>query len=347
MSAAVVIANRSRSSPTLGEIVDSIIGTNMVHAGAPANSPLDLLQEAARVAKLAFVHSNEAALIEVHDALRRLYDIQLSPAHSAEAAHQFNPMLMALRAEIEQLWIAHELRDISPPSPRHGEVANVIRKSWADHPSFNHEIFDFMEHHASREQILLYFRCDYALNMRFYDLIALACVAVGEEAKTEVVANLWDEVGCGNPAKSHVRLYQAVLDYIGSTESRSDHLALLGWEGLAGYNLLMHFALARRQQYRYIGALAITELADPDQYGKLLRGCLRTGIGANKPGVLDYYEDHVTIDALHGDGWIENVIEPAIRLRPTFAAEVMEGAIARMNSTKRYWDWLLKQMKSM
>jgi hypothetical protein len=347
MSAAVVIANRNRTSPTLGELVDSITGTTRPYAGFPENRPYDLLEKASHVARLAFVHSDEAALIDVHDALRRLYDIELSPAHSPEAEHQFDPMLVAVRAELEQSWIAHELKDISPPSLRPGEVASVIRKTWSEHASFNHEIFGFMEHHASREQILLYFRCDYALNMRFYDLIALACVAVGEEAKTEVVANLWDEVGRGNPAKSHVRLYQAVLDYIGSTGQRDDHLALLGWEGIAGYNLLMHLALARRQRYRYIGALAITELSDPDQYGKLLRGCVRTGIGTDQPGVLDYYEDHVTIDALHGDGWIENVIEPAVRLRPAYAVEVMEGAIVRMNSTKRYWDWLLKQMKSM
>ncbi len=137
------------------------------------------------------------------------------------------------------------------------------------------------------------------------------------------------------------------LTTVGSTGQREDYLALLGWEGIAGYNLLMHLALVRRQQYRYMGALAITELSDPAQYEKLLRGCVRTGIGTDLAGVLDYYQDHVTIDALHGDGWIENVIEPAIRLHPSYASEVMEGAILRMNSTKRYWDWLLNQMKSM
>ncbi len=133
MSAAVVIAKGSRSSPTLGDNVDEIVGKTAPHARSQERGPRDLLQEAAHVANLAFAHSNEDARVEVHDALRRLYDIQLSPAHSTAAEHQFDPMLMAVRAELEQAWIAHELAKVSPPPLSAGEVARVIRTTWAEH----------------------------------------------------------------------------------------------------------------------------------------------------------------------------------------------------------------------
>ncbi len=336
------VASVNHNAPSLKGQVERILDD----ATADGSGESHGLQSGNALARQAFLERQPNALEEAHQVLRRLYDLQLAPVHAPEAEHQYNTQLMAVRVELERAWIQSELASVSPQSIVPGEAASAIRSAWKAHPSFDHPIFDFMEFGASREQIALYFICDYALNMRFYDLIALACLGVDEEARCEVAANLWDEVGRGERSRTHVTLYRNVLDQIGSSGDREDYLAMLGWEGLAGYNLLMHLALARRQHFRYIGALAITELSDPNQYAKLLRGCTRAGIGMDAPGVLDYYQEHVTVDALHGEGWIEHVIEPAIRDHPTHSSEIMEGAILRMNSTLRYWDWLLNKMKS-
>lgn len=55
---------------------------------------------------------DDASWSEAHDALRRLYDIQLAPAHSTAAEHQFDRVLMAVRVEVEQAWITHELAGV-------------------------------------------------------------------------------------------------------------------------------------------------------------------------------------------------------------------------------------------
>lgn len=336
------IVSDSHSAPSLKEHVEQVLdGAAVDRHGESLGLP-----SVHTLVRQAFFERQSNALLDAHHVLRRLYDLQLAPAHASEAEHQYNVQLMAIRAELERAWVHSELASVSALGIAPGEAAPVIRDAWQAHPSFNHPIFDFMEREASWEQIALYFTCDYALNMRFYDLIALACLAVDEEARCEVVANLWDEVGRGERSRTHVTLYRNVLDHIGSSGQREDYLAMLGWEGLAGYNLLMYLALARRQHFRYIGALAITELSDPNQYTKLLRGCARVGIGVDAPGVLDYYQEHVSVDALHGEGWIEHVIEPAIRNYPVHSSEIVEGAILRMNSTSRYWDRLLNRMKS-
>jgi len=173
------VAPVNHAAPSLKGQVERILANATVDGDDEAHS----LQSVRALAKQAFLERRPNALQEAHDVLRRLYDLQLAPAHALEAEHQYNVQLIAVRTELERAWMHSDAVSVPASCIAVGEAASAIQGAWRAHSSFNHPIFDFMEYEASREQISLYFICDYALNMRFYDLIALACLAVDEEAR--------------------------------------------------------------------------------------------------------------------------------------------------------------------
>lgn len=302
-----------------------------------------------RGCELAFAANDLTVRKVVHRALHDLYGLHVSRPRPGLGHNQYSLELLRARRTIETAWMDWELRqtgvlrdDVAPET-----IGAAIKALWKGHAGHNHPVFDFMKNEASRSQIIKYFTTDYALNMRFYDLIVLSLVGIDEDVRMEVAHNFWDEMGQGNPARTHVRLYRDLLDYLKIEDTPGRFVDALGWEGLSGYNMLLYFAFNRREYFRSIGALAITELSDPDQYAKLLTGCRRVGIGTDQPSVLDYYGEHVEVDALHGDGWIDNVIVPVLRRYPGEARAVLEGAMMRLNSSKAYWDWQLAEMAAM
>lgn len=297
---------------------------------------------------LAFAEGDLVSRKTVHRVLHDLYGLHLSRPHPGLTDNQYSIELLRARRAIEASWMEWELGQVGPiPTNVEPEaIGDAIKFLWKNHSGYNHAVFDFMKTDASRPQIIKYFTTDYALNMRFYDLIVLSLVGIDEDVRMEVAHNFWDEMGQGNPARTHVRLYRDLLEYLQIEDAPEKFVDALGWEGLSGYNLLLYFTFNRREYFRSIGALAITELSDPEQYAKLLSGCRRVGIGNDQPSILDYYSEHVEVDALHGDGWIDNVIVPVLRRYPGEARSVLEGAAMRLNSSKAYWDWQLAEMKA-
>ncbi len=315
-------------------------------ASGGASGQLEALVQ--RCCEMAFAESDLGARRNVHRVLHDLYGLHLSRPHPGLTDNQYSIEMLRARRAIEASWMEWELGQVGPiPTNVEPEaIGDAIKFLWKNHSGYNHAVFDFMKTDASRPQIIKYFTTDYALNMRFYDLIVLSLVGIDEDVRMEVAHNFWDEMGQGNPARTHVRLYRDLLEYLQIEDSPEQFVDALGWEGLSGYNLLLYFAFNRREYFRSIGALAITELSDPEQYAKLLSGCRRVGIGNDQPSILDYYSEHVEVDALHGDGWIDNVIVPVLRRYPGEARSVLEGAAMRLNSSKAYWDWQLAEMKA-
>ncbi|AHI24877.1 hypothetical protein H845_932 [Komagataeibacter xylinus E25] len=332
---------------TLLRLVNDALASDSADAFVASRGAEDDLRALVeRSCELAFTENDLNARKTVHRVLHDLYGLHLSKPLPGLADNQYSVQLLRIRRMMETSWMKWELAHTGPvPSGIEPEaIGAAIKSLWKSHSGHNHAVFDFMKTDASRTQIIKYFTTDYALNMRFYDLIVLSLVGIDEDVRMEVANNFWDEMGQGNPARTHVQLYRDLLEYLQIEDAPERFVDALGWEGLSGYNLLLYFAFNRREYFRSIGALAITELSDPDQYAKLLAGCRRVGIGTDRPSVLDYYSEHVEVDALHGDGWIDNVIVPVLRRYPGEAQAVLEGAAMRLNSSKAYWDWQLAEM---
>ncbi|AOK63659.1 hypothetical protein WM29_30915 [Burkholderia ubonensis] len=69
-----------------------------------------------------------------------------------------------------------------------------------------------------------------------------------------------------------------------------------------------------------------------------MRGCKRLSLAGG--GGLEYYEEHATIDVIHGEGWLNNVIAPAAIEYPSAADEILFGAFLRLKTCAAYYDEL-------
>ena len=291
----------------------------------------------------ALATDDDTALCLVHRTLFILLDMHVASATSFAAANQSNHYLQQMRNEIERAWLASG--DSSPLARLSADMplTDALRFLWSEHTVSNHPLFDYLETTASHGQFVEFFRSDAALNIRFFDLIALILVGSDEITRKELVQNLWDESGNGNSTRSHVNLFRKLLDMVGAENVEDNHASSLGWQGLAGHNLFMLTCLQRKHYFKAIGIMAITELLDPRQYEKLVHGCHRIGLG--KEGEVDYYKEHISIDIVHAQGWLENVIVPLDAKYPEARGEILQGAMLRLNTCQDYYDALLSMLQ--
>lgn len=285
-------------------------------------------------------NDDEQALTQVHAALFTLYELHVSDGASTRASNQFNSLLTQVRSHIERAWLASENRRLpSLAAPLDSQtLVQSLKDLWSQHPVSSHPLFDYLEKEASREQIVTFFRSDSALNIRFFDLLLYSMIGSREGIRKELAQNFWDESGRGDPARSHVRLFRNLLDVVEVGQSADNHASALNWQGLAGHNLFMLTSLNRAHYFKLLGVMSMTELLDPSQYEKLARGCRRVGLGnANE---LDYYDEHVTIDVIHSEGWLSNVIVPIVDETPSAGADILLGAALRLVSCENYYNGL-------
>ncbi len=295
----------------------------------------------------AFGAREAAALAEVHAALFTLYDLHVADGTDPRAVNQFNPLLTQARRMIERAWLGSERERLSVETgvTDSAAVVSALKAIWSGHRAASHPLFDFLEKDATREQIVAFFRNDSALNIRFFDLLLYALIGSRVEVRRELVQNLWDESGRGNPALSHVNLFRRLLDVAGVGQSPDNHANQLELDGHAGYNLFMLTSLNRQHYFMLLGVMAMTELLDPSQYEKLVRGCKRVGFGAS--GELAYYEEHVTIDIVHAEGWLADVIVPVVEQTPSVGDDILFGAALRMTTCEAYYDSLYAKLTAL
>ncbi|QKM55283.1 hypothetical protein B7759_03914 [Burkholderia glumae] len=313
---------------------------------APGRSEAFLAKLRETVAR-AFGAREAAALAEVHAALFTLYDLHVADGTDARALNQFNPLLTQARRVIERAWLASERERVSVQTgvTDSAAVVSALKGIWSGHRAASHPLFDFLEKDATREQIVTFFRSDSALNIRFFDLLLYSLIGSRVEVRKELMQNLWDEAGRGNPSLSHVSLFRRLLDVVGVGQAPDSHASQLEVDGHAGYNLFMLTSLNRAHYFMLLGVMAMTELLDPSQYEKLVRGCKRVGFGAN--GELAYYEEHVTIDIVHAQGWLDDVIVPVVQQTPSVGDDILFGAALRMATCEAYYDALYAKLTAL
>lgn len=287
----------------------------------------------------AYDEGNLDARYDVQHALFILNNLSISAPESVAARNQFNPILLEVKAKIEAGWLEFEARRAAYIPHQSGDtVTNQLLELCQSHRASQHPLFDFFESSATLEQIDYFFKSDSALNILFFDLVAFMLPGSLPETRVEICKNLWDESGNGDPQHTHVGLYQLLLSQR-QIKLPEDHFSsLYSWQGYTGYNTFMLGATQRQHYYKSIGAMAMTELLDPPQYTKLVKGIKRLGI--DEKHAL-YYTEHIEIDVDHADGWLNNVISPLMVNNPDAAQEILKGAMLRLQTCADYYDGLL------
>ncbi|UQY44051.1 iron-containing redox enzyme family protein [Erwinia sp. PK3-005] len=287
-----------------------------------------------------------ASLYTIQKTLFSIYQTALAEPLSNESRNQFNPAILRIKTLIEQNWLRFEAqRNLPLPDMTTADIFNQQLKTlWSEHRSAAHPLYDYLANQATINQLRYFFKSDSALNLVFFDLIAMAMIGSRQEVRGELSRNMWDESGMGSDSHTHTTLYRDLLERNAIEAASDDYAHLLTWQGLAGYNLFLLSGLNRQHYYKLIGALAMTELLDPSQYEKLVFAGKRLGLTDRD---LHYYAEHISVDVVHADGWLNNVILPVVKKTPEAMREIWLGANLRLNTVNDYYDHLLARLKTL
>lgn len=277
----------------------------------------------------------------VHNALFLIYQTNLAHPRSHAAHFQHNAILINFKNLIEAHWLNHEFRGIDNTHLDNQKLSQQLIHLWKNHNASHHAIFDFLEREATPEQLYLFFKSDSALNLIFFDLVAYTLIGAEPQTRGTISENLWDEIGHGDNYFTHVNLYKNVLARRDISLPDNHHINLYGPDALSGHNAFMLGAVNRKHYYKMLGVMAMTEVLDPPQYAKLVKGCLRLGM-LDKD--VHYYSEHITIDIKHGDDWLNKVIDVIAEKDPDSKRDFHLGCILRLNTAERYYDNLLCEM---
>ncbi len=292
----------------------------------------------------AFNDGDNTAQRTVQNILFMIYQINLVHPLSEPATMQYDPLVCTLRMKIESKWLEYEFSN-SPTmtySATDGSFGEYLKSVWTNHIASHHELFDFLEKKATKEQLILFLKSDSALNLIFFDLVAYTLIGAEQNTRGTISENLWDEVGHGDNFYTHVNLYKDVLSRQDIQLPTNHYVDLYDEAGLAGHNAFMLGGINRKHYYKLLGVMAMTEVLDPPQYMKLVKGCYRLGLLS---GDVHYYNEHITVDIKHGDDWLYKVIDVIVDAYPDAKQDFYQGSLLRLQTAERYYDQLLNKIK--
>ncbi len=279
---------------------------------------------------------NEEMAYQLHRTLNTIYDYQIN---CSAAAAQFDPLLMEVMLELEATWMAFEKKRIPdvafPQDPK--DFAKWIKTYVLEHVSSNHPIYQRLADDCTFEEMSYFFSQEVTIDPRFDDLIALMQIGVRDPAiKLEIAGNFWDEMGNGTQEDVHsvmfAHLYEE-LDIFKHGETFLDVMNRASWPALACGNSLLYSVLHRKNFNLALGALGTVEIISPLRFSHLVKGFSRLGLSAR---AIKYHRTHISIEARHGNGWLNNAVIPTVSADPGARHEVFAGAMLRLNTSMDY-----------
>lgn len=354
------INRHSGASPQAGEtplstLVDGFLSHDDLDARLGADEHLfpRFMARLSGTLERAFAGSCPQSRFEAHKSLYLLYEDHIRTPRPGAGANQYHPFIMRIRSEIEKAWESFEAGRVrlDPAEIPDDDLGferflkdRVLTNQLADHP-----LFIFLEERASHEEFRSFLLHEGTLVLRFCDLMVLSMLGVDEEVRSELADNFWDEVGNGDYRNRHTEAFRRLLRHAGLEADdghflSADMIDRLQWQGLAGYNLYLNGLLHRRNYFKSVGSLGASEIMDPRQYARVLRGCRRVGFDDEQG--LAYYADHSELDVAHGEGWLRNVMLPLLRRHPESRVDMVAGALMRINTAADYYDYLHRKLTS-
>ncbi|CAF1365845.1 unnamed protein product [Didymodactylos carnosus] len=204
-------------------------------------------------------------------------------------------------------------------------IMNIIQRHLAaKHPYYN----EFMLNKANKNDVKYWLAQESTLDQKFDDILALMQVGTSGPVKMEIASNYWDEMGNGEPLKTHTYLFELLLNELDVTsEYIRDNLLLTS---LITGNISTCYVLNKNLFYQAIGYFGVTEYLAPIRFKNVVKALERNEISdAGK----QYHKLHIWIDKIHGAAWFNNVVRKMIDKQPECGKEIIKGALVRLQTS--------------
>jgi hypothetical protein len=278
---------------------------------------------------------------DLHLALYACYELHYRGFDGVDQRWEWDPGLLALRGALEAVFEhgLHAALDGWTPPPADETTMDLALRAIADaddSPSLSRHL----ERHGTLEEFkqVVIHRSAYQLKEADPHSWAIPRLAGGPKAALiEIQA---DEYGGGDPARMHARLFADTMEELGLDPAYGAYVDALPGATLATVNLMSMFGLHRRHRGAIVGHLALFEMTSSIPNRRYATALRRLGVRA--PRATEFYDEHVTADAVHENVAAVDLAGGLVRQEPALKDDILFGARALVELEGRWATMLLE-----
>jgi len=273
---------------------------------------------------------------DLHLALYLCYELHYRGLPGVDDRWEWEPSLLALRAELEARFEGELRRDVPLPQPREAmDIELRAIEAADDAPSLSRHL----EREGTLDQYLEFVVHRSAYQLKEADPHSWALPRLHGGPKAAMVEIQADEYGGGDAARIHAQLFARAMDALDLDSRYGAYVDHLPAVTLATVNLMSMFGLHRRLRGAIVGHLALFEMTSSVPNRRYANGLRRLGRDA---ATTDFFDEHVTADAVHESIAAVDLAGGLVRQEPALSADVVWGARALVELDGRFARRLLE-----
>jgi hypothetical protein len=252
---------------------------------------------------------------------------------------EWEPSLLALRARLEACFEAGLLEAIGAPAgnvpPEEMDLALRAIEAEDDAPSLSKHL----EREGTRAQLLEFVVHRSAYQLKEADPHSWALPRLSGAPKAAMVEIQADEYGGGRADRIHAQLFAKAMTGLGLDATYGAYLDHIPGFTLATVNLMSLLGLHRRWRGAIVGHLALFEMTSAVPNRRYAAALRRVGAGDD---VCDFFDEHVTADAVHESIAAVDLAGGLARQEPELTPQILWGARALIELEARWGTRLLE-----
>jgi hypothetical protein len=273
-------------------------------------------------------------------ALYVLYELHYRGFDGVDEGWEWEPSLLALRAELERRFEGGLFAALGEPRPVavRAEEMDVALRGIADGddaPSLSIHV----ERRATEEQAREFLIHRSAYQLKEADPHSFALPRLHGRPKAAMVEIQADEYGGGREERMHARLFADTLEGAGLDSSYGAYLDRIPGVTLATVNVMSLCGLHRRRRGAIVGHLALFEMTSAVPNRRYAAGFRRLGFDDR---TCAFFDEHVVADAVHESVAAVDLAGGLVKQEPELAGDVLWGARALMELEARWSRHILE-----
>ena len=274
-------------------------------------------------------------------ALYLCYELHYRGLPGVDDRWEWEPSLLALRAELERRFEADLRRDVPVPVLVPGDAMDLALRAIMDAddaPSLSKHL----ERRGTLEQFLEFVIHRSAYQLKEADPHSWALPRLSGRPKAAMVEIQADEYGGGDPRRIHAQLFADAMDALGLDSRYGAYVDHIPGVTLATVNLMSMFGLHRRLLGAIVGHLALFEMTSSVPNRRYATGLRRLGV----PEATGFFDEHVVADAVHENVAAVDLAGGLARADPALEPDILWGAAALIELEGRFARHLLESWET-
>jgi heme oxygenase-like protein len=279
---------------------------------------------------------------DLHLALYCCYELHYRGFDGVDAAWEWDPGLLALRARLEAVFEAGLTQALAGwrPPPADAATVDLALRAIADADAdAGPSLARHLQTRGTAAQFREFLMHRSAYQLKEADPHSWAIPRLCGAPKAALVEIQSDEYGGGDPDRVHAHLFARALGALGLDPDYGAYLDALPGVTLATVNLMSLFGLHRRHRGRIVGHLALFEMTSSIPNRRYASGLRRLGLDS-EPATA-FFDEHVTADAVHENIAAVDLAGGLARAEPYLLGDILFGARALAELDRRFADALL------